>query len=75
MAPKGTVKKSDSAVKKPKAQSGGKKKSAWIVFCNEMRPVIKAEAENAGLSGPNVMKELSMRWKDLGESEQARYKE
>lgn len=45
--------------------------SAYIYFCNEMRPVVKAEMPE--LRSSEMFKELGKRWRSLSDEEKARY--
>ena len=45
--------------------------SAYIYFCNEMRPVVKAEMP--GLPSSEIFKELGKRWRSLSDEEKAPY--
>lgn len=53
----------------------GKKKvrSPFIIFCNEMRPVVKEE--NPGIKPKAMQKELGKRWKELSPEDQQKYKQ
>jgi len=63
MAP--TKKGRKTSDKDPNSPKG--RKSAYIYFCSEMRPIVKAELGDEGKS--MIMGELGKRWKELKENE------
>lgn len=58
----------DVNVEKPKST---RKKSGYLVFCQETRATVKSE--HSDWSSQNVTKELGKRWKSLSPEEQSEY--
>jgi hypothetical protein len=54
-----------------KKEKKTRKKSGYVVFCQEQRPLLKAD--NESLSAKEVTKELGKAWKSLSPEEQAAY--
>lgn len=57
--------------KKPAGSSPKRGISAYLYFCNEMRPVVKSEIPN--ITASEVLKELGKRWRLLSDEEKVPY--
>ena len=56
---------------KTSTKKGGRRKSGYILYCQEQRPGIKEQ--NDDMTGHEVTKELSRMWKELSAEDQAEY--